>query len=326
MAATAEAFHGGGGDFNGSDAGSAAAGSGLYKLVKLGNNGSVYAPSDEEVARIEASFMSPDLHDAEKELLTISGNEEDERRALLERMQAYDLMLSRIETHASESNLGAHGHPLDELFTSTTGDNTGAGSSGDKRASHGGFGGVRKSPSQEFLQGGDFALGGFNNHEEDGHGHGRGGEEDVDVDAEEEDEEGDLLCDFGAPVQADGSIGLMDSDGTHVLFLPPAPRPPPPTSSYKMKGGPSEQQRKAMLMGQGRGGVSNGRGSGHGRDTEPCLSDSWHPTDSSDSSITGLRAQYQRVFGRETSSNNRQWLTRRLAEIYQDTDDGLGGG
>ena len=61
---------------------------------------------------------------------------------------------------------------------------------------------------------------------------------------------------------------------------------------------------------------------------EPCLSDSWHlktqpvaqvhaagPADSSDSSITALRQRYHKVFGKETSSNNRQWLLRRLAEI-----------
>lgn len=77
-------------------------GSGLYKLVKLGNNGSMHAPTNVEVARIEASFMGPDLHDSDKELLQISGNEEEERKALLERMQAYDMMLSRIETQQKE--------------------------------------------------------------------------------------------------------------------------------------------------------------------------------------------------------------------------------
>ena len=77
-------------------------GSGLYKLVKLGNNGAMRAATNVEVARIEASFMGPELHDSDNELLQISGNEEEERKALLERMQTYDMMLSRIETQEEE--------------------------------------------------------------------------------------------------------------------------------------------------------------------------------------------------------------------------------
>ena len=43
-----------------------------------------------------------------------------------------------------------------------------------------------------------------------------------------------------------------------------------------------------------------------------------------DASITSLRHRYRRVFGKETSSNNRQWLLRRLAEISE-YDARLGG-
>lgn len=71
-------------------------GSGLYKLVKQVHNGPMHAPTDLEVSRIEASFLGPDLTDSG--LLQISGNEEEERKALLERMEAYDMMLSRIES------------------------------------------------------------------------------------------------------------------------------------------------------------------------------------------------------------------------------------
>lgn len=105
-----------------------ASGSGLYKLVKLGNNGAMHAPTDLEVARIEASFMGPDLHDSEKALLQISGNEEEERKALLERMQAYDLMLSRIETqqhqhqhqHQQSAKEATPHMTSSEVFTATT--------------------------------------------------------------------------------------------------------------------------------------------------------------------------------------------------------------
>lgn len=101
-----------------------ASGSELYKLVKLRNDGAMYAPTDLEVARIEASFMGPDLHDSEKALLQISGNEEEERKALLERMQAYDLKLSRIETQQQQQQQSAkEATPQmtsSEVFTATT--------------------------------------------------------------------------------------------------------------------------------------------------------------------------------------------------------------
>jgi hypothetical protein len=81
------------------EAGDPSGSGGLYKLVKLGHDGAVHAPTDVEVARIEASFM--DL-DAEKELLR---SEEEERQELLERMQTYDLMLSRIETQQQQKKI-----------------------------------------------------------------------------------------------------------------------------------------------------------------------------------------------------------------------------
>ena len=68
-------------------------GSGLYKLVKLGHAEATYAPTDIEVAHIEAQFIGPDLRDAEKELLQIAGSEETERKALLDRCAQYDAIL-----------------------------------------------------------------------------------------------------------------------------------------------------------------------------------------------------------------------------------------
>ena len=67
----------------------------LFKLVKFDHGGTICAPSDDEVARIEASFMQPELLQQERELLSINGGEEQERQSLLEQMQAYDLIVGR---------------------------------------------------------------------------------------------------------------------------------------------------------------------------------------------------------------------------------------
>lgn len=91
-------------------------GSGLYKLVKMGSNASNYAQSDVEVAHMEAQFTGPDLLDSAKELLQISENEEAERKALLDSMQAYDEILTRIETKASVKSDGG----LSDAHTQST--------------------------------------------------------------------------------------------------------------------------------------------------------------------------------------------------------------
>lgn len=91
-------------------------GSGLYKLVKMGSNASNYAQSDVEVAHMEAQFTGPDLLDSAKELLQISENEEAERKALLDSMQAYDEILTRIETKASIKSDGG----LSDAHTQST--------------------------------------------------------------------------------------------------------------------------------------------------------------------------------------------------------------
>ena len=93
-------------------------GSGLYKLVKMGSNASNYAQSDVEVAHMEAQFTGPDLLDSAKELLQISENEEAERKALLDSMQAYDEILTRIETKASAKSDGG----LSDAHTQSTHD------------------------------------------------------------------------------------------------------------------------------------------------------------------------------------------------------------
>ena len=78
-------------------------GSGLYKLVKLGHAEATYAPTDIEVARIEAQFTGPDLRDAEKELLQIAGSEETERKALLDRCAQYDAILDHLNAKTGDA-------------------------------------------------------------------------------------------------------------------------------------------------------------------------------------------------------------------------------
>jgi hypothetical protein len=82
----------------------------MSKLVHLGKHGSLCVPSDAEVAHLEASFIEPDLRDSDNILLRTSGNEEEERQALLERMQAYDMILNRIETNHSIEIPGSEVH------------------------------------------------------------------------------------------------------------------------------------------------------------------------------------------------------------------------
>ena len=62
-------------------------GSGLYKL---GAVDAEFAPTDIEVAHIEAQLVGPDLGDAEKQLLSVAGDEQEERKALLAQSAAYD--------------------------------------------------------------------------------------------------------------------------------------------------------------------------------------------------------------------------------------------
>ena len=78
-------------------------GSGLYKLVKLGHAEATYAPTDIEVAHIEAQFIGPDLRDAEKELLQIAGSEETERNALLDRCEQYDAILDLLNSKTGDA-------------------------------------------------------------------------------------------------------------------------------------------------------------------------------------------------------------------------------
>ena len=91
-------------------------GSGLYKLAKLGSNASSHAQSDVEVAHMEAQFTGPDLLDSAKELLQINENEEAERKALLDSMQAYDEILTRIDRKASAKSDGG----LSDTHTQST--------------------------------------------------------------------------------------------------------------------------------------------------------------------------------------------------------------
>ena len=153
----------------------------------------------------------------------------------------------------------------------------------------------------------------------------------VGEDDDEDPEEEDLLCDYApGPLQTDGSVGLVADDGT--VSLPVTPTLARSGWSYETNRGPTDEQRRATRCGVvGWGGAD-----------EPCLSDSWQHLQERDAdaregaSITALRAQYHRMFGKETSSNNRQWLLRRLSEIRrygdgeeeaeeEEEDDSAGG-
>ena len=158
-----------------------------------------------------------------------------------------------------------------------------------------------------------------------------GGLDLVGEDDDEDPEEEDLLCDYApGPLQTDGSVGLVADDGT--VSLPVTPTLARSGWSYETNRGPTDEQRRATRCGVvGWGGAD-----------EPCLSDSWQHLQERDAdaregaSITALRAQYHRMFGKETSSNNRQWLLRRLSEIRrygdgeeeaeeEEEDDSAGG-
>lgn len=133
-----------------------------------------------------------------------------------------------------------------------------------------------------------------------------------------EDDEEELLCDYApnSALQDDGTVGIVGEDGEVSLPVTPSLGR---SGSYKVNHGPTDAQKRAMMMGRSMLATQNSfggyRGAYGGYDEEPCLSDSWHATETSDASITALRRQYHTVFGKETSSNNRQWLLRRLAEI-----------
>mmetsp|Transcript_2210 Transcript_2210/g.8912 ORF Transcript_2210/g.8912 Transcript_2210/m.8912 type:complete len:387 (-) Transcript_2210:1888-3048(-) len=124
----------------------------------------------------------------------------------------------------------------------------------------------------------------------------------------------------------------MAEDGSMVQL----PQIKPTESYWTTSHGVTIEHQRTIMLGRARLMDSHElKGAGKVGCTgfrEPCLSDSWHaqsksavttprPADSSESSITALRQRYQRAFGKETSSNNRQWLLRRLAEINAFTGD-----
>ena len=126
-----------------------------------------------------------------------------------------------------------------------------------------------------------------------------------------EDDEEDLLCDFApSAMQSDGGFGLVSADGRVSLPVSPSVR--------AAGAGGSLLASHASLS------IEDSMTYRHPATGEPCLSDSWHAGDFAarsggfaDASITSLRRRYRHVFGKETSSNNRQWLLRRLAEINE---------
>jgi len=275
-------------------------GSGLEKMMRTGNDGAVGYHMDAEMALTEASFLAPDDDTKASYLLHTTADEEEERKALSKQMRVHDQMHILVDRPQRQKSL-VHCDPTNRqaLDTQDISISDYIDSSGLKSTNI--FQGV---PCIDFDH--PFELIG---------------------------EDDDLLCDFAPQaLQADGSVGLMAEDGSIVQL----PQMKPTESYWTTSHGVTIEHQRTIMLGRARLMDSQElKGAGKVGCTgfrEPCLSDSWHaqsksavttlhPADSSESSITALRQRYQRAFGKETSSNNRQWLLRRLAEINAFTGD-----
>lgn len=120
-----------------------------------------------------------------------------------------------------------------------------------------------------------------------------------------------LLCDFGAPIM-DGSIGLIDDDGAEILVEHTAP----PISSWMSNGNlcdldvPNGHEPEWASSGGARGAYAH----------IPAVVEFGVPGQVEVESLASLRDQYKAVFGKETNSNNRQWIVKRL-EAFRNGDD-----
>jgi hypothetical protein len=133
-----------------------------------------------------------------------------------------------------------------------------------------------------------------------------------------EDAGDDLLCDFApSAMQSDGEVGLVGTDGVVRLPVSPGSRGLTKRSSNQN----DDTSNKNLVRTHSLSAEDSNTAVLQPPRGEVCLSDSWQTLDFETArdrdggSLARLREKYQQSFGKETSSNNRQWLVRRLATI-----------
>ena len=110
-----------------------------------------------------------------------------------------------------------------------------------------------------------------------------------------------LLCDFGAPIM-DGVIGLINDEGAEIYVESNAP----PLSAWMSNG-----NLCSLVAPEGHEPEWAGHG-GSAYHKLPAVVEFGVPGQTGVESIGSLRSQYRALFGKETNSNNRQWILRRL--------------
>lgn len=117
-----------------------------------------------------------------------------------------------------------------------------------------------------------------------------------------------LLCEFGAPMM-DAGIGMMDDEGNEVLVEHNAP----PLSSWMSNG-------NLCALDAPDGHQPEWASGGGASYRVPEVVEFGVPGHTEVESIASLRAQYRALFGKDTNSNNRQWIMRRL-EAFRNGDE-----
>jgi len=118
-----------------------------------------------------------------------------------------------------------------------------------------------------------------------------------------------LLCDFGAPI-IDGAIGLIDDEGAEIYVESNAP----PLSAWMSNG-----NLCSLVAPEGHEPEWASHG-GSGYHQLPAVVEFGVPGHTEVESIASLRSQYRALFGKDTNSNNRQWILRRL-EAFRNGDE-----
>lgn len=119
-----------------------------------------------------------------------------------------------------------------------------------------------------------------------------------------------LLCDFGAPI-VDGAYGLINDDGSEIFKEHTAP----PLSTWMSNGNLCGLDAPP---GHEPAWASGGRVSAY--EHVPAVVEFGVPGHTEVETIASLRAQYRALFGKDTNSNNRQWIMKRL-EAFRNGDD-----
>ena len=119
-----------------------------------------------------------------------------------------------------------------------------------------------------------------------------------------------LLCDFGAPIM-DGAIGLINDEGAEIYVESNAP----PLSAWMSNG-----NLCSLVAPEGHEPEWASHGGAGGYHQLPAGVEFGVPGHTQVESIASLRAQYRALFGKETNSNNRQWILRRL-EAFRNGDE-----